>query len=350
MFRRRQFFVPAAKLCARPFIRIRLMSEPYIPIILGAPAPGRPDESDTREVADAISASLVRQGARIDIVEVDLDFGVLEQLARDKPHVVFNLFEATRGDAGLSYLPCAVLDHLGVPYTGAQTEAYFLTLAKTVTKRMLRASGLPTPDWWPTGEGAESAERVIVKSDREHASYGMDAGSVVPGRLARDEIAARQARFGGRFIAEAFVDGRELNVALLETGDGPQVLPVPEITFEGLPEGRPRIVDYEAKWDEASAVYKATSRRFGLEKAEPALARRVGDLARACWAAFGLAGYARVDFRVALSGEPMILEVNVNPCLAPNAGFAATAAEAGIGYDRLIALIVEAAARGAPPR
>jgi D-alanine-D-alanine ligase len=324
------------------------MSEPYIPIIHGAPAPGRPDEADTRENALAIAASLARQGCRAEVVEIDLDLGALERLAQRSPQVVFNLFEATRGDAGLSYLPCAVLDHFGVPYTGARAEALFLTLSKSLTKRMLRAAGLPTPDWWPAGEGAESAERVIVKSDREHASYGMDAGSVVPGALAAKEIAAREARFGGRFIAEAFVDGRELNVAMLETAQGVEVLPIPEITFEGFPEDRPRIVDYEAKWDEGSVVYKATSRRFGLERSEPLLARRVADLARDCWAAFGLAGYARVDMRVSPNGEPMILEVNVNPCLAPNAGFAATAAQAGIGYDSLIAVIVEAGARAAP--
>jgi D-alanine-D-alanine ligase len=178
----------------------------------------------------------------------------------------------------------------------------------------------------------------------------MDAGSVVPGPRARAELAAREARFGGRFIAEAFIEGREVNVALLETRGGVEVLPIPEITFEGYPEDRPRIVDYEAKWDEGSVLYKATSRRFGLEQAEPQLAGRLADLARACWDAFGLGGYARVDMRIAHDGAPSILEVNVNPCLAPNAGFAATAAAAGIGYDALVAEIVEAGARGASAR
>jgi D-alanine-D-alanine ligase len=54
-------------------------------------------------------------------------------------------------------------------------------------------------------------------------------------------------------------------------------------------------------------------------------------------------GYARVDFRV--DGQPVILEVNPNPCLDPKAGFAAAGAEAGFSYEALIAQIVDAALR-----
>jgi D-alanine-D-alanine ligase len=322
---------------------------PFVPIIHGRPTPGRPDETDTLRNAEAIAGALARSGYVTEIHEIDLDFSALEPLAR-RAHAVFNLYESTRGDCGLSVLPCFVLDHLRAPYTGGRTEAYVLTLTKTLTKRTLRAAGLPTPDWWPTGEGAETADGVIVKSDSEHASFGLDAGSVVAGRDAAAEIVARQARFGGRFIAEAFVEGREFNIALLETSEGVSVLPIPEIVFEGFPESRPRIVDYEAKWDEASAAYKGTVRRFGVETAEPALAARLTTLARECSDAFGLQGYARVDFRVGLDGEPTILEVNINPCLAPDAGFAAAATEAGIDYDRIVATIVEAAVRRAPAK
>jgi D-alanine-D-alanine ligase len=321
------------------------MSAPFIPIIHGAPAPDRPDEADTPANAEAIAAALVRQGYAAEIVEIDRDMDTLVPLAVRSPHVVFNLYEGSRGDPLLAPRPCSALERLGVRFTGASAEALTRTLTKTATKRALRDAGLPTPDWWPKGVGAEQQVRVIVKSDSEHASYGLDAGSVVPGREAAAEIAARQARFGGSFIAEAYVEGREFNVALLETSGGVEVLPVPEITFEGLPAGRPRIVDYEAKWDEASAAYQATTRRFGLARSEPGLDARLRDLALACWRTFDLAGYARVDFRVGADGAPFILEVNPNPCLAPDAGFAAAAAEAGIGYDRLIILIVEAAAR-----
>ena len=96
----------------------------------------------------------------------------------------------------------------------------------------------------------------------------------------------------------------------------------------GLGRGRPRIVGYDAKWTSDSEAYVGTPRRFGLENDEPALAAELVKLAKSCWDLFGLAGYARVDFRVDREGKPTILEVNVNPCLNPDAGFAAAAAQA----------------------
>lgn len=65
------------------------------------------------------------------------------------------------------------------------------------------------------------------------------------------------------------------------------------------------------------------------------------------WDLFGLSGYARVDFRVDAAGAPWVLEVNTNPCLAPDAGFAAAAAQAGITYDALVAHLL-AVARARP--
>jgi D-alanine-D-alanine ligase len=66
-------------------------------------------------------------------------------------------------------------------------------------------------------------------------------------------------------------------------------------------------------------------------------------MSRQCWRRFDLNGYARVDFRVDAELQPWILEVNVNPCLSPDAGFAAALERAGIDYASAIQRIVEAA-------
>src|SRR3546814_21126907 len=83
-----------------------------------------------------------------------------------------------------------------------------------------------TPRGSSDGSGFAAGEQVIVKSDTEHASLGLDAASVVPAAEARREIAARQQRFGRPFFAEAFIDGREFNLSVLDTAGGPRVLPV----------------------------------------------------------------------------------------------------------------------------
>lgn len=314
----------------------------FVPVI-HASQPDRPDEADTLVAAEAIAGALGRLGHDPEIVALDLDFSLLESLAARSPLAVFNLVEAVRGDASLAPLAPAVLEHLGVPFTGAGLAATLGTQSKLMTKQALAAAGLPTPPWWTDGAAVPATERVIVKSVWEHASYGMDAASVVSGAQAAREIAAREARFGGRFFAERFLAGREFNVALLGGTGGVEVLPVQEIRFDELPPGRTPIVDYEAKWDDSSAAYHHTPRRFGLEEREPALARELAALAQSCWQAFGLAGYARVDLRTDADGSPFILEVNTNPCLTPDAGFPATAAAAGLSYDALIGRILSAA-------
>jgi D-alanine-D-alanine ligase len=158
-------------------------------------------------------------------------------------------------------------------------------------------------------------------------------------------IDERTERFGAEHFAESYVEGREFNLALLEERGRPRVLPIAEIAFEDWREGAPRIVGYDAKWTSDSAAYVGTPRRFGLEQENPALAAKLAKLAKSCWDLFNLAGYARVDFRVDGGVEPWILEVNVNPCLNPDAGFAAAAAASGLSYRHLIGRIIDAAPR-----
>ena len=102
----------------------------------------------------------------------------------------------------------------------------------------------------------------------------------------------------------------------------------PEIVFVDYPDDKPRIVDYDAKWAADSFAYNNTPRDFGIEKSDARLARKLKRMALDCWRVFGLAGYARVDFRVDAMGKPWVIDVNTNPCITPDAGFAATASVA----------------------
>ncbi len=317
------------------------MGRAFVPVIHAA-VPDRPDEQDTVDTAVAIAAALRRGGHVSEVVDIGTDLSSLSRLVARRPAVVFNLVEAVGGDGSRAAEPIREMERLGLRYTGAGAAASALTLSKVRTKELLARRGVTTPRWWTDPAAAPAGVRVIVKSDSEHASLGIDAASIVSGARAAAEAARREARFGGRFFAEEFIDGREFNVALIGEAGAVEVLPIPEIVFD-LPEGRPRIVDYEAKWDAASHAYHHTPRRFGVEAREPDLAGALARTARAAWAAAGLNGYARVDFRVDAAGRPLVLEINTNPCLAPDAGFVATAAEAGMSYDALIARIVSAA-------
>ena len=107
--------------------------------------------------------------------------------------------------------------------------------------------------------------------------------------------------------------------------------------------GRPKIVGYAAKWDDDAKDSINTQRDFGWAKKEPDLYRAIGETAASAWNLFGLTGFSRVDFRVDPGGAPLILEINPNPCIEPNAGFAAAAGKAGMSYANLIGRILDAA-------
>jgi D-alanine-D-alanine ligase len=305
-------------------------------------AAGAPDASDTLREAEAIAAALLALGYEPRLVAVGLDLGALErQLAEIEPRVAFNLVESLAGRGELIGAVPALLEALAVPFTGCSAQCLGATSDKLLAKRILGAAGLPTPVL--LAPGAAESERWIVKSAFEHASLGIDDSSVAATSAVAGVLAARRAEHGGRWFAERYVPGRELNVALIAGPEGPRVLPVAEIEFTGFPAGKPAIVGYAAKWHEDSFEYRHTERSFDVE---PALAHAAAQCALACWDLFGLAGYARVDFRVDADGTPWVLEINANPCLSPDAGFAAALAQAGIGYAVAIEwLLADAVAR-----
>jgi len=280
-------------------------------------AAGRIDSSDTLLEAQAIAATLERLGFDTTTVPVGLDLGEVRRTVRTlAPYAVVNLIESLEGRGQLLAVVPSLLESLGVPFTGCSANALGVTSDKLRAKELMRRANVPTPEVFDAA-GLDSTA-WIVKSVFEHASLGLDDQSIVSGATAVTRLLeARRSEFGGRWFAERFVKGRELNVAVIAAPEGPRVLPVAEMRFEGFPPDKPAIVGYAAKWDPTSFEYHHTVRTFAVE---PELAARATDLARACWELFALDGYARVDFRVDAEGTPWVLEVNANPCLSPMPG------------------------------
>lgn len=318
------------------------MANRFVPVIHGA-ALDRPDEQDTIDAAHTVRASLLRLGFDAEVVDIGSDLAVLDELAGRHPLVVFNLVEAIDGHACKALQAFQRLEDVGLTYTGTPASAYGIANCKLASKDWFTCCAIPVPAHWQAGEQIPADVTVIVKSIDEHGSLGMDCGSVLPGKSASAEIARRESTFGGRFFAEEFIDGREFNVSLIDADNGPVILPIAEMDFDSLPETAPRIVDFAAKWDSAALSYVTMQRRFGLERDEPDLAAEIRRLSLAAWNALGLAGYARVDFRVGRDGRVFVLEANANPCLARDAGFAAAASEAALEYEDVISAIVQAA-------
>lgn len=317
-------------------------------------------ELDVLRQCSAVESSLLRLGHRVRRLACTLDLAATRQsLLEFQPDIVFNLVEALGGTDQLMGLATLLLESLRIPFTGSSSLALQLTTRKPLAKQRLIELRLPTPAWLLPADtawrgltpGRNAPLKALVKAASEHASLGLSESSVVDCRSSlcfsslRNSMDTASAQFGTPFFAEEYIHGREFNLSLLGGTQEPQVLFPAEIRFEGYSEDRPRILGAEAKWNENSPEYHRTVRTFSYSPADQPLLDELGALARSCWSAFELNGYARVDFRVDADGQPWVLEINANPCLSPDAGFAAALERSGISWDQAVQAILDDALR-----
>jgi D-alanine-D-alanine ligase len=308
-------------------------------------ADASPDEKDVLLQAAAVRSALRRLGWRTEDLEVTLDLAALSaELRRVSPRLVFNLVEALEGKGRLIALIPNLLESLGIPFSGAATEAIFLSSNKLLAKTVLCNGGIRTLPWCTASRVSEGGAPpfpppYIVKQVWEHASLGMDDGAVA---MSVEALRARCGRDEEAFV-EPYIEGREFNISVLGgTGNPrePQALPPAEIEFIEYPEGKPKVVSYNAKWIEGSFEFDHTPRTFEFSEADGPFLGELRKISLECWRLFGLRGYARVDFRVDRSGTPFVLEVNANPCISPDSGFISAAAQAGLNMDEVVRRIV----------
>ncbi len=271
--------------------------------------------------------------------------------AADEP-VVFNLVEGFWADSEQANMVPAVVHSFGKACTGNDTPGLIASLDKWQSKTLLRAAGLPTPKGLIVHPGRPIPAQdlfdgpYIVKPIRADASEGIDNASIVRkrGGVLREAVQRIHERFGQPALIEQYIDGRELNVSVIWRDGEPHVLPLAEIDFSAFDATRPRIVGYEAKWLADTFEYHHTPRIIPAPLSKP-LARRIRDLAMASCRTLGCFDYCRVDFRLDKAGNPYVLEVNANPDISPDAGFAAALEAAGISYEAFVKLTVDNAER-----
>jgi len=299
-----------------------------------------------------LRAAIEACGHSVQMLPVDDEVAPLVHvLNAAAPDLVFNLAESFGGKSALESNVAALLNLLGLRYTGSSPAGLLLAGDKSLTKKVLSFHGIRTPEFATVFRGAldwagDIAFPLIVKPPQEDASLGIRSNSVVHDlRELFTRIDALQSEFQQPVLVEEFVDGREFYVGVLGNANV-RALPVMELDFSGFPAGVPRIASWEAKWGDDGAgsgeQFAGTKSIFPVDVA-PELATRMQEVAVEAFNALRLRDYARIDLRVTDEEDIFVIEVNPNCYLERESEFARAAAEGGLVYDALIARILELA-------
>lgn len=281
---------------------------------------------------------------------------LLADLAADPPPFVLNFCDTgLRNRAELELHVPALLEVLGVPYSGAPPACLALCYDKAAVRGVAAGLGVSVPEerFVRPDEPPEAAvpERypVLVKPNRGDGSVGIDRRSVA---RSREEVVACVERLRAEdpareILVQELLEGTEYGIGLIgnptsESG-GFEVLPPMEVDFSGLPDDLPPILGYESKADPESPYYHEIVYREA-RVGEGMLAEMVGWSER-LFARLGCRDYARFDFRAGVDGGVRLLEVNPNPAWCWDGKMAFMAGFGGIGYAGLLRRILEAAER-----
>lgn len=301
------------------------------------------DEMDVLVQAEAVEKALDELGFTHQREYFSLDLNrtriILQKIA---PDIVFNLVESVDGKGALIHLCTSLLEAYGIPFTGSGTFSLIVTTDKARAKNILADNKIPTPGWIIPGVDFEKPvpdKQYIIKPVWEDGSTGITDESIVTGKILENKKLLADLKKKGYFL-ETFIPGREFNLSVVSGKEGPVVLPAAEMQYLDYPAGKPKILNYASKWDSGSFEYQKTIRTFEIPDRDKNLIGKMSYLSKQCWDVFEINGYMRVDFRVDDQDNPFVLEVNANPCLSPDAGFAASCAAGGINFTAMVERIV----------
>lgn len=258
--------------------------------------------------------------------------------------IIFNWCEGLDGSPNAYDSVPPILEGLGFLYSGSDALALTITTDKVTTKEYLRKHRIPTPQAAVYSRPARNGWvrfPALVKPATEHCSFGITPDSVVdtPEQL-KTRVEYVLDTWHCKALVEDFIDGPEFNVSVWGN-DRLEVLPLACIDYSTFSDYHDRLCTFDAKWDPASDAYLLTSVRCPA-RVEDELQRRIENVCRRTYRALGIRDYGRVDLRVR-DGIPYVVDVNSNPDITMEGGFARSARTAGYDYGQTIARILELA-------
>jgi D-alanine-D-alanine ligase len=304
-------------------------------------------EWDSEETINAIAGALRSRGHSVDAIDVEYP-GLFSYFRKNSVDMVFNIAEGKCGKFRESEVP-AVLDYLNIPYTGSDTFSLALALNKALTKKILMAEGIPTPNFQVFSTGKEELSSalkfpLIVKPNCEGSAKGINKSNVVHNRIElTNKVKEIIEVYRQEALVEEFIDGKELTVGILENGLT-RVLPILEIDFESCKNSGEYFYSWRMKEYQGNEELGLVPTFHCPARLDRDTEERVKDVVLRTHRAVGCTDISRTDIRLDKNGIPYVLEINPLPGLDPKeSNFPLMAYAAGMKYEDLIEAIVKSA-------
>jgi D-alanine-D-alanine ligase len=279
--------------------------------------------------------------AGLEVEERDVDASLLPRLQADRPACVLPLLHGESGEDGALR---EVLDLFGVRYVGSPPAACRVAFDKPVAKTVVAAAGVRSPQGvtLPAETFRELGAAAVMSG--LVASLGLPlfvkpakGGSALGGSAVRDasDLPAAMVNafaYGDTALVERFVEGTEIAVPVVDTGDGPRALPAVAI----FPDGG--VYDYAARYTAGATEFQVPA------KLDDDIAAECARVAVAAHEALGLRDLSRSDLVVDSDGQVWFLEVNVAPGLTETSTVPLSVQAAGLDLGALVADLVRRAA------
>jgi D-alanine--D-alanine ligase len=301
-------------------------------------------EYDSQDTVDAIIAALRGRGHTVE--PLDLDYpDMVSYFRKNRVDMVFNIAEGKRSRFRESEVP-ALLDYLNIPYTGSNTFALALALNKALTKKILKAEGIPTPRFQIFSKGNEKLNSLlkfplIIKPNCEGSAKGINISNVVNDEAALfKKVREVIGSYKQQALVEEFIDGKELTVGILENGKT-TILPILEIDFSTCSGSGEYFYSWRMKEYQGNKDLGLLPTFHCPARLDRATEAKIKEIALKTHYAVGCFDISRTDIRLSQDNIPYVLEINPLPGLDPHeSNFPIMAYAAGMKYEELIDAIL----------
>lgn len=302
------------------------------------------DEVDWAAEYD-VTKALKAIGHHVDQLGVISDLNLIREAIQEmKPSIIFNLLEEFDGEAVFDQNVVSYLELLKIPYTGCNPRGLMIARDKALSKKILAYHKIGVPKFcvFPRSQPKTRPKALefplIVKCLNEEASLGLTQASVVRSdEKLKERVKYINEELGVDAIAEQFIDGKEYYMGVIGN-HRLTTLPPWELQFENSNNPEKEFYSNHAKFNFKYRQRKGI--KTGPANLPDGVVKEMSRLAKNCYRALYLNGYARIDFRICTSGKIYVLEANPNPDISKLDDFAESAKHMKTSYKQLLKKII----------